>query len=75
MILLKLIRAIALLLVESDETKWWKCLVRDSGKWVVRATCDKGVCGAMNASLLAHTKLAKALKSWDFAMNPYDSCV
>ena len=69
LILLKLTGTIALLLVESDERKWQKFLVRESGKWVVHATHDKGSHGAMNAALLACKKFAKAFKSWDFAIN------
>ena len=68
--LLKLKGDIVLLLVEYDESKWRKCLVRDSGKWVVHTTYDKGVYGTMNVAILEHNKLAKAFKSWERTMNP-----
>ena len=52
LILLKLIGAIALLLVESDEQKWCKNLVRENGKCFVHVSCDEGMCGTMKAVLL-----------------------
>ena len=72
--LLKLKVSIALILVEFDERKWRKHLVRERGKLVVHATCNKGVYGAINAALLVHKKMAKEFKIWGFTMNTYDTC-
>ena len=52
--LLKLRGAISLVLIESNESECRKCLVRESSKWLVHVTCEKGVYGAMNAALIAH---------------------
>ena len=49
--------------------------MRESGKCAVHVTCDKGICRTMNVSLLAHNRLYKSFKSWNFTINPYDPCI
>ena len=74
-LLLKLTGAVAILLVESDESKWKQHLQKENGNWVIYVRCDKAIYGTMNAALLAYKKLAKLFKEWGFVMNPYDPCV
>jgi hypothetical protein len=75
LILLKVTGAVALLLVESDPSKWRKHLRKENGKWVIYVICKKAIYGTMNAALLAYKKLAKLFRLWGFKMNPYDACV
>ena len=74
-VLIKLSGAAALLLVESDPDRWKKHLVRENGKWVTHAICDRTIYGTLNAALLSYKKLAKAFKGWGLIMNPCDPCV
>ena len=69
-ILLKLTGSVAILLTESDPTKWKKHLVKDNGKDVIYVICNKAIYGTMNAALLAYKKLANLFKDWGFVMNP-----
>jgi len=74
LLLLKLIGAVALLLVESDEEKWKKHIVQENGKCTIYVLCNKAIYGTTNAALLAYRKLAKLFKSWGLIMNSYDPC-
>jgi hypothetical protein len=74
-ILLKVTGAVALLLVESEPSKWRKHLRKENGKYVIYVLCKKAIYGTMNAALLAYKKLAKLFREWGFKMNPYDPCV
>ena len=74
-ILLKLTGSVAILLVETDPIKWKKHLVKEDGRDVIYAICNKAIYGTMNAALLAYKKLANLFKEWGFIMNPYDPCV
>ena len=73
-ILLKLVGAVALLLLEI-EPRWKKHLRKENNKWVIYVLCNKAIYGTMNAALLAYKKLAKLFMDWGFVMNPYDPCV
>ena len=64
-----------MVLEEPDDQKWHKHLVTHNGKWVVHRACDRGMHGAMNASLLECKNLEKDVKSWDLVMRPYHPCV
>jgi len=74
-VLLKITGAVALLLVESNPSKWKKHLRKENGKWIIYATCDRTIYGTMNAALLSYKKLARSLASWGLIMNPYEPCV
>ena len=73
--LLKLTGEISLLLVESNLEKWRKHLTKESGKWDIRVTCDRGICVAMSDALLVCKKIDKMLKSWGLILNPCNPCV
>ena len=45
---------------------------RESGKLVTHARCSKKRCGTTNTALIAHKKLARYLKQWNFETNPCD---
>ena len=62
-------------LVETDPIKWKKHLVKEDGRDMIYAICNKAIYGTMNAALLAYKKLANLFKEWGFIMNPYDPCV
>ena len=74
-ILLKITRAVALLLVELDEKEWRKYLVKENRKWIICFLCNKCIYGTINAALLSYKKLAKSFKGWGMTINPYDPCV
>ena len=74
-ILLKITRAVALLLVELDEKKWRKYLVKENGKWTICVLCDKYTYGTMNTALLSYKKLVKSFKGWGMTMNLCNLCV
>ena len=74
-VILKLTGAVALLLVESNLTKWRKHLKREKGKWIVYVRATKIIYGTVKAAIKAYKKLARYLKSWGLEMNPYDPCV
>ena len=61
--------------MENALDKWKKHVKRDNGKWVTHALCKKITCGALNATLMAHKKLTRMLRSWELKMNPHDPCV
>ena len=73
--MLNLTGAVALLLVDSDPSKWKNNLRRDNEKCALHAVCNRDMYGALNAALLSHKKLTKTLEEWDLIMNPYDTCV
>ena len=74
-LILKLIGAVAMLLVEIDPKRWRKHLWQELDKWVIYVICTKAIYGTMNAALLAYKKLARLFYSWGMIMNPYDPCV
>ena len=74
-LILKLTRAVAILLVKANKEKWRPHLQKENSKWVIYVSCDKAIYGTMNAALLADKKLAKLFLEWGFVMNPYDPCV
>ena len=59
---LKLTGAVALLFVESDPSKC-KCLRREKGKWAICTVATKIICRNVLATLKAHKKLARLLRS------------
>ena len=69
-IIIKITRAIVLLLVEYDPGRWKKHIKRENGKWMIYALCNKVIYGTLNTALIAYKKLAKILSSWGLKMNP-----
>ena len=72
--LLKIARAVALILVESDPKKWRKHLRRKNGKYTARGRCDPTTYGTMSAALLSYKKLTNCFRGWVMAMKSYDLC-
>ena len=62
------------MLVDSDETKWMKHLMREDWKLMTCAMCNKIKCGTMNNVFMAFKKLAGHLTDWDLVVIPYDPC-
>ena len=63
LLLLKLKRELALLLVESDLNKWRKRLFKENGKWSTCVVSYRGNYGTMNVDLFACKKLVQKFKS------------
>ena len=72
--LLKLTVKFALLLIESDPNKQIKHLMRENGKWVLCATCNKTMYRTMIATLISCEKLAMIFKEWSMIMSMCDPC-
>ena len=72
---LKIMGAIAMLLAESNPTRWKKYLRIEHGRPVIYVKCNKAIYGTLNAAILAYKKLTGYFKKWGFTMNPYDPCV
>ena len=70
-LILKLIGAVAILLVESDEKRWSKHLQKENGKSIIYMNQNKVIYGTMNAALLAYKKLAKLFLEWGCVMNTH----
>ena len=50
-LLLKVLGAVAILLVKPNKEKW------ENSKWVLYVSCGKAIYGSINAGLLAYKKL------------------
>ena len=61
--IIKITRAIALLLVECDSSRWKKYLKREKGKWIIYAICNKVIYRTLNAAFIAYKKLTNILSS------------
>ena len=73
--MLRLTGAAALMLTETNPDKWKKHLRKEDGRSVIYVVCNKAIYITMNAALLACKELANLLSSWEFTMNPYESCL
>ena len=59
---LKMSGSVALFLLESDQNKWRKHVVKDNGKCETHAACERGMCAMINAVLLEYKKVVQKLK-------------